>query len=264
MKLSDAAVHQGELWGKGVRDWVALIEPSSVPIWTAALTAAKVGPGIKLLDAGCGAGGASVLAASMGADPSGIDSSAGMITVARERLPLADFRVGELEDLPFPNAAFGAVIAVNSLQFTAQPRLALHELGRVAKAGKPVVVIIWDVPENSDLGVVFDAVRRLFDQPPTGKGPFALSEPGVLNELFASVDGLKLERVAPIECTFEYSDIEQAVRAHGATGPAKRAGELLGAERVDAAVREAYRPFVQPDGRVVTRNRFLCATGLRS
>ncbi len=263
MKLSTAAAQQGELWGRGARDWVALMEPACVPLWTSALAAARVGTGTTVLDAGCGAGGASVLASQMGADPSGIDASAGMITIARERLPLADFRVGDLEDLPFPNAAFDAAIAVNSIQFTNLPRLALHELGRVVKPGQRMVVVVWDTPESSDMGEVFNAIRNLFDPPPPGRGPFELSAPEVLDRLFASVDGIRLEAVQPVLCPFEYANLETAIRAHNATGPAQRAAELLGAERVDTTVRQVYQRFIQPGGKVILRNRFLSAVGVR-
>jgi cyclopropane fatty-acyl-phospholipid synthase-like methyltransferase len=65
------------------------------------LDAAKVGQGRCFFDAGCGGGGASVLAAQRGAHVSGLDASEAPIAIARERVPHGDFRVGDLEALPY-------------------------------------------------------------------------------------------------------------------------------------------------------------------
>lgn len=90
----------GELWGAAARDWAEMREPLHIPVWEAMLGVAKVGKGTLLLDAGCG-GGASVPAAQRGAIVSGLDASKALIAIAGERVPEGDFRVGDLEELPF-------------------------------------------------------------------------------------------------------------------------------------------------------------------
>jgi hypothetical protein len=75
--MGSAGVH-GQLWGKAAHDWAELQEPTSAPLWEAMLDAAAVGPGTRVLDAGCGAGGASILAASRGARVNGLDDKAGL------------------------------------------------------------------------------------------------------------------------------------------------------------------------------------------
>ncbi len=114
---------QGELWGKEARDWAEMQEPLHRPLWEAMLNAVEVGPGTRILDAGCGGAGASVLAAERGAQVSRLDAAEGLITIARERVPNGDFRVGNIESLPFDDGAFEAVFAANSLQY-AQDRVA--------------------------------------------------------------------------------------------------------------------------------------------
>lgn len=114
--LTEAASKQGELWGRAARDWAAIQEPATVPLWNAVLDAARAHAGTRVLDAGCGAAGACALAVQRGADVFGVDPSVNLITIARERLPHCDLRIGELENLPFPNGHFDATIAVNSLQ----------------------------------------------------------------------------------------------------------------------------------------------------
>ena len=91
---------QGDLWGRVPQDWATIQEPMHRPLWEAMLDEALVSSGTRILDAGCGGGGASVLADERGAQISGIDAAEGLIAFASERLPDGDFRVGDIESLP--------------------------------------------------------------------------------------------------------------------------------------------------------------------
>ena len=51
-----SATVQGQLWGTLARDWAAYGEQICLPLQGAALDAAHVTAGTRLLDAGCGAG----------------------------------------------------------------------------------------------------------------------------------------------------------------------------------------------------------------
>jgi SAM-dependent methyltransferase len=113
--------------------WVDdLAEAHNRPLFSAVLGAAGVAPGTSVLDVGCGAGLTLMLAAERGALVSGLDVSPGLLDVARRRLPGADLRDGDMESLPFPDAAFDAVVGVNAFQFAGDPRLALR-----GSAGQP-------------------------------------------------------------------------------------------------------------------------------
>src|SRR5688572_5221144 len=98
MKPADV---QGQLWGAQARDWADLMEPPDRPLWEAMLESAAVGEGTRFLDVGCGGGGASVLAARRGAKVAGLDAAEPLINIARERLPEGDFRVGDMEEMPY-------------------------------------------------------------------------------------------------------------------------------------------------------------------
>ena len=87
-------------------------------MWEAMLDEARVGSGTHVLDAGCGGGGASVLAAERGARVSGIDAAEEMIAFVSERVPGGDFCVGDIEHLPHEDDAFDAVFAANSVQYS--------------------------------------------------------------------------------------------------------------------------------------------------
>ena len=73
---------QGALWGAAARDWAELAEPHQIPFYEAALDGLACADGMRLLDAGCGAGLALSLAAARGAVVSGLDASGGLLEIA--------------------------------------------------------------------------------------------------------------------------------------------------------------------------------------
>ena len=88
------------------------------------------------LDAGCGTGFQSALLTELGWDAHGIDVSAGLLAVARRRLPAASFALASVETLPYPDARFDAVVCCGStLSFVDDPARALTEMGRVLRPG---------------------------------------------------------------------------------------------------------------------------------
>src|SRR5439155_10236663 len=112
-----SATVQGRLWGRAARDWRELQEPTALPLWEAMLAAAAVGPGTRVLDAGCGAGGASMLAARRGAHVNGLDAAEALLAIARWRVPDGDFRTGDLEALPYPSGTFDAILVADVLPY---------------------------------------------------------------------------------------------------------------------------------------------------
>lgn len=249
------ATAQQDMWGIAARDWAELIEPTTEPLWKAMLEAAQVVPGTRLLDAGCGAGGASVMAAGMGAQVSGLDASPGMIAVARERLPDRDFRVGDLRSLPFPDSAFDAIIATNSVQFVDDPVVALREIRRVCAPNGRFVMAVWGAPEACDMRDVFKALRETMPSPPEGGGPFALSEPGKLEGLIEQ-GGLKAVGSGEVDTPFNYPDMETGWRALRSAGVMQAVIQQVGEERLRGALLAAVEKYRQPDGSVRMSNRF--------
>ena len=262
-RLSNEASKQGELWSRGARDWVAIQEPAGAPLWKAALDSSGVETGMRVLDAGCGGGGLCALAAQRGALAFGVDPSVTMITLARERLPLNDFRIAELERLPFPNAEFDAALAVNSLQYVANPQVAMQELGRVCKPGGRAVAVVFADPEACDSALILEAVLNLFEEVPASRGPFALSAPGTLPVFIKSVAGLVCQAESELEYSHEYPDMETALRGQMSAGATWRAVEILCEDRVRQAIRRVLEGLRQPDGTVRMRNRYRMATALR-
>ena len=100
--------------------------------------------GQAVLDVGCGDGELAVELWKRGAKITGIDASARMIEVARERARQhgADVRfdLATVQALPFPPRAFDLVVAVTVLCFIEDGASTLREMGRVLRPGGRLVI----------------------------------------------------------------------------------------------------------------------------
>jgi ubiquinone/menaquinone biosynthesis C-methylase UbiE len=103
-------------------------ELAEVAAWLGAL------PPARTLDIACGTG---FITQHLSGQVVGLDQSTSMITIARDRLPQAEFVVGDALELPFPNASFGRVHAsffychleeLERLRFLAEARRVAPEL----------------------------------------------------------------------------------------------------------------------------------------
>jgi SAM-dependent methyltransferase len=119
--------------------------------WAAVAEAMVVGPGMRLLDVGCGDGGFLSLAVARGAEVSGLDADAAAVARARRRAPTADVRTGVMEDLPWPDAGFDAVVGFNAFQYARDIDLALGEALRVLRPGGRLGVCKWGRPDDNEL-----------------------------------------------------------------------------------------------------------------
>ena len=98
--------------------------------------------GRKILDAGCGSGSLSAALRDRGAVVTGIDSSAGMLELARRRLGAgAALQVADLgRPLPFPDGAFDDVVASLVLHYLEDWGPTLAEMRRVLRPGGRLIV----------------------------------------------------------------------------------------------------------------------------
>jgi SAM-dependent methyltransferase len=252
------SVVNGRLWGASADDWAAIQEPCCRPVYTAVLDKLAVGAGTTYLDAGCGTGLAAQMAAERGASISGLDAAEPLLAIARRRVPQGDFRVGELEELPFADATFDLVTGFNAFQYAADTKAALAEAKRVAKPGATVVIMTWGPPAGMEAASLVAALRPLLPPPPPGApGPFALSDQGALRA-FAEAAGLEPVEVMDVDSPWVYADLATALRGLGSSGVAARAAGQVGREAVDAAHAAALAPFVQPDGSYRVGAMFRC------
>lgn len=263
--MSSAAI-QSKLWGTHPQDFATYLEQGGLPLFGAALDAARVTPGTRLLDAGCGTGLCALLASLRGAQVFALDASPGLLAIARERLPDADVREGDLEALPYPDASFDAVVAVNSIFYTADMAVAMRELVRVVRSGGRVVVTAWGPPERCELLVaLMRHLGPLMPPPPPNAphgGPGALAQPGALAGVLAAA-GLRVVDEGEASCPFVWPNAEAAWRANASAGPNQAAVAHSGEEAVREASEDAYRAHARPDGSVRYENVFLWAAGER-
>jgi SAM-dependent methyltransferase len=251
----------GRLWGGQAGDWAEIQEGQFRAGYEAVFAAAGLGPGQALCDVGCGAGRAAQFAAARGAQVAGLDAAEALLAIARSRVPGGDFRLGDMEELPFPDAAFDLVTGFNSFQYAGNPAAALAEARRVCRPGGQVVIMTWGPPEGMPAATLVAALRPLLPPPPPGApGPFALSDEAALRA-FAAQAGLRPTRVTDVACAGEYPDLPTALRGLGSSGLAVRAREHSGAAAVDAAHGAALAPFRRGDGayRIAAAFRWLAA-----
>src|SRR2546422_1866926 len=232
--MPGAATRWGPLWGARPADW-ALSEDRQLPTYEAALERTGLKPRWAVLDVGCGVGAFLRLVAERGGEPHGIDASDALVEFARGRLPDADLRVGEMEDLPWEDGTFDLVTGFNSFFFANDMVAALREAGRVAKPGAPIVIQVWGAHERCDLEAMKMVARPLLPpRPPDAPPDPDLSQPGAL-EALATQAGLTPGITFQTTWALEYPDRETLGRA--LLAPAGLA-TLAGPER-EEAVRDA-------------------------
>ena len=154
------------------------------PTYEAALGAPGSSRAPRVLDIGCGIGAFLRWWSSAAVQQSGIDASAALIGFARGRLPHADLRVGEMEELPWATTAFDLVTGFNSFFFANDMVAALREAGRVAKPGAAVVIQVWGAHEHCDLEAMKQIARPFLPPRPPDAPPDPISRsPALLEDL---------------------------------------------------------------------------------
>lgn len=250
---------QGKLWGAKAQDWAELFEPLSKPIWDPMLDSAEVSQGTRFLDLGCGGGGASVLAAERGAQVAGLDAAEALIKIARQRVPDGNFRVGDLEKLPYDDSRFDVAFASMSLMFAVNPAVALGEMVRVTASGGRVTVGIWGKPEDCEYRHILKAVADTLPSPPPGRGPFVLSGTGILEGMMDAA-GLNVLDNGEVNALFQFADIETMWRIVSSAGPVQSAKKVVSEQELKAAIMRAAEPFQTDNGEILLNNRFRFVT----
>jgi SAM-dependent methyltransferase len=245
------------LFGGRARDWADTWEGSGgwgTSVYDHVLERAEIGPGMSVLDCGCGSGRFLATAAARGATVAGIDAAAPLIEIAVERTPEGDLRVGDLEALPWPDAAFDVVTGFSAFQFADDKRRALSEARRVAR--RRVVVVVPTRVAEAGITRVFQPLFALFPadalEAVKNSGMFALSAPGRLDEELAGA-GLRPRADDDVESVTTFPDVDDAVRAFLAAGPTALAISHSGQDAVADAVHGGLQPFTDSAGGVTLR-----------
>jgi SAM-dependent methyltransferase len=248
--------NQRGLWGQRPEDWAKFAEPQNTGLIDAALDAGRVTTGTALLDVGCGSGLALARAAARGARVAGIDIAASLLAIAAQRVPEADLHEGGLDQLPFGDAVFDVVLAVNALQFAFDPAAALGEIARTLRPDGRLVIAQFSAPERCESTVLHQVMESLI--PPERQedhAPYALSAPGAL-EAAVGAAGLTIDEDREVPGDWHYAGEDEALRGLLCSGGGTRAIRLAGEEPVRAALLDGLQQFAQDDGSFLMHNHF--------
>ena len=195
-----------------------------------------------------------------GAVVTGVDASEPLLDVARHRVPTGDFRVADLESLPFAPNSFDSIIAASSIQYAESPIEAARELARVIGSRGRIAVGLFSTPDKVEYRVVFEAVRASLPSSPGGGGPFAFSAPGVLEDLVESA-GMTVVGAAEVDCPFTFSSMDAFWTGAISAGPVQAALDVVDMALLRQNLVEAAGPYQRADGtvRFEVTHRFVTA-----
>ena len=131
------------------------------------LQAVRINPGSLLLDVATGPGTVASEATKVGAQTVGVDLSPGMIALAKKTHPGIDFRVAEVEHLPFNDQSFDAVVCNFGLGHFPYPEASVAECVRTLKRGGRITLSWWDdLSKQRIQGLFREAIAEIGAEPP--------------------------------------------------------------------------------------------------
>jgi SAM-dependent methyltransferase len=263
-----------ELWLREADRW----DGTGARFGDAMLDVARLTPGERVLDVGCGHGTTTLEAARRVAPEGaavGVDVTAPLLARARERAVEAGvdnvgFLEGDAQVYPFEDGAFDAVISRFGTMFFEDPEAAFANLGRAVRPGGRLAIVCWQGPLESEwIAVAAGVAVAHFGTPPD------LGPPGAPGP-FAFADGDRLRRVIEAggfgDVTIEAvtrsmrmgDDVDDVVELITSLDQTKAlfAGQPAGkvAAAVDA-LRQGFSPYDGPDGVVMNGTAWLASAG---
>ena len=209
------------------------------------LDAAGVGAGSNLIDIATGPGSVAAKARTLGAACIGVDLSPEMIALARLSHPGIDFRVGEVEHLPFADGTFDALVCNFGLGHFPWPEAALAECRRTLKAGGRMAFSWWDQPDRQRIqGLFREAIAEVGAAPPpdvpAGHSNLRFSDTAEFRRLLVGA-GLDDVRVEDHGATYAIADVDTLWRG----GLGSFAVTASAISRQDAATQAAIRASLE-------------------
>jgi SAM-dependent methyltransferase len=153
-------------------------------------------PGQRVLDVATGSGNTALAAARRFGRVSGIDYVPALLERGRERAAAerldVDFRHGDAESIPFPDASFDMALSSIGVMFAPDQEKAAGELLRVCKPGGKIGLANW-TPDGyaGEFGSLFG---KYLPPSPGLKPPVLWGTEGRLRELFGGTGDLRVAR----------------------------------------------------------------------
>lgn len=256
---------QIKFWNeKAGQNWTLLqarMDANMAAMGEAIVAFAQAGPGMAVLDVGCGTGATSLALAGAGATVTGLDISKPMLELARERAAGAGLPITfiEADASAYPFAPdFDVIVSRFGVMFFDAPAQAFANLRKALKPGGRIAFICWRTPAENPWAVapLMAAKPFLPEQPPPdplAPGPFAFCDPGRIEDILGR-SGFSAIRIEKYDGVMTLgTDLAATAAQTLQIGPLSRAvGEVDEATRarIVEAVRGALAEFIRPDGEI--------------
>ncbi len=251
----------GQKWVRDAERLDAMLRPFAVAV----MEAARPQPGEVAADIGCGAGALSLMLARAGAKVTGVDISAPLVELARQRAGAEGVAAHfDLADASVWKPAIPVQLAVSrfGVMFFAEPAEAFRNIragmtagGRLAFAcWQPLSVNEWALlPLMAAAGFLKEMPAPL---PPGTPGPFAFADPGLVTQILSD-SGWSGVRITPWEGLLELpgGNAEETAGFMMEIGPLARAMAEQGtdAAAVKAALVARIRDLTRDTGRTLLK-----------
>lgn len=232
--------------GDGGSHWVAQqahTDSMLAPVAQAVLSLAAVQPDERVLDIGCGCGTTTLALAAAAAHVTGLDISAPMLAVARQRgAALANVDWVEADAGGFqPAQPYDVLFSRFGVMFFGDPVAAFTGLRGAARPGARLVFVCWrPIAENGwmqvPLHAAYDAgLPRLPRPAPDEPGPFAFADPARVRAILTAA-GWAEPRLTPLDMSLDIA------AGQGLDGAMAQATQIGAASRALREAPEELRP----------------------
>jgi SAM-dependent methyltransferase len=162
------------MWASG--NYPSMVETFLLPLGPRLVSAAGIGPGMRVLDVAAGTGNASLPAARAGALVTASDLTPELLDAGRHDADAAGLEIewvqADAERLPFDDESFDVVMSCIGVMFAPHHQEAADELVRVCRPGGTVALLSW-TPEGM-IGALFKAMAPFAPPAPPGAQPAPL------------------------------------------------------------------------------------------
>ncbi|HKZ03655.1 MAG TPA: methyltransferase domain-containing protein [Pyrinomonadaceae bacterium] len=227
-----------------------------LPVADHVVRSARIRSGENVLDVACGTGNTALIARARGATVTGLDLTPELLAVAQKRAAEEGYtdinwKIGDAEEMPFPDASFDVVVSSCGLMFAPNQQKVANEVARVTKPGGRIAIQAWT--REGGVGRMFKITGGYVSPPPGVPSPFEWGDEEKVKMLFGS--SFRDYRFERYDCP-EYADTPEQVAnlyiEH--YGPTNRAYQSLPEEKAATFRKdliELFRRYITPeDGKV--------------